>query len=437
MTIFWVGSAILLLLTAAIVFWPYFRYAQDRNRPQSTEVSDSRLAENVALYLEHKSELDREYDDGRLDKSQYDKLIIEIKRNLLSDSWGQSAGHSGAQSRLLMPVAFIALVLGSSFMYFQRGSSGDLLFTKLQQQVTAHNLEALQKGEQPDVEPTKKLIANLKERVKARPDNPQYWYLLGRYSSQVGDFKEAERGFRGAYQLAPEDATLASELAQALFFVNGNRIDEETRFLLERALSLNPEDTTALGLAGIGAFERQDFAKALQYWQRAVDLTPTFAPGRRALEAGITRVQAELDNTAKGAAEGRSAEASRKQKTQNSTDNVSSSIRIPVEVVLSDDLPLPEGAYLFVFAREYGASPMPLLVKRTSATERTMSIILDETMAMTTNERIGQVEQLELVARISLTGQASPQAGDMEGRSSPISLGDIDGSITIVIDKLL
>lgn len=414
MSVFVTGAVILLLLAAATLLWPVWRYRDSQQLAGAG--NQEREAENVALYLEHQKELEADLASGRIDTQQFEKLQQELKRNLLSDQKATAARDARRGGSMILLISIIAVAAASVWLYLARGSSGDVLFTQLQSQVSEHNMAALREGRQPAIEPTLELIKTLEERVKTRPENPQYWYLLGRYGNQVGDYATAVRGFRGAYDISPNDPGLASQLAQSLFFVNDNRMNDEISFLVQRSLELDPEDTTALGLAGIEAFGAQNFQAAADYWQRAVDLTPPNAPGRDALQAGIERARQELGQ---GAASG------------------TSSWRIAVNVSLADGLELPAQGMLFVVAKEFGGSPMPLVASRLPLDSLNESIILDETMAMTSSARLATDKPLELIARISVAGTAMAQAGDLEGRIGPVTMAEIDGELEVVIDKKL
>ncbi|WP_020209608.1 c-type cytochrome biogenesis protein CcmI [Gilvimarinus chinensis] len=417
MTVFIVGAIALSLVTVTCVLWPLFA------RKQRKQAHGHRLAENVALYREHEQELAQSLAAGEIDQVQFDKLVLEAKKNLLSDQPSSSAGYQHGGRWLLLAVASIAVVV-SAVLYLARGASGDVAFTHLQRQVLEDNFLAMQAGESPDPTGTRELIDLVQSRLERHPDNTQYWYLLGNYASQLGDFTLAEKGYREVYQRVPNEPGSASELAQVLFLGQGNRMSEEISFLTNKALEVDADDTTALGLAGIRAFEQQNFAAAAQYWQRAAELTPPGAPGRQALMAGVERARAE--------AQGGKAEPALKSDTNSSAQG--GQWNIPVEVSLADNLQVPAGSTLFVFAREYQGSPMPLAVYRAPAGKFPQAVTLDESMAMTSAERLLQEGQIELVARLSLSGQAMPQSGDLEGRVGPLDMADLPAGIRLIID---
>lgn len=414
MTAFIIGAVALSLFAILCVVWPLF----GSNKSENT--GGQRLEENIALYREHEHELAQSLAAGDIDQSQYDKLVTEAKKNLLADQQATGGGYRSGGRWVLVIVALFTLI-AAAVLYFARGASGDVAFTKLQRQVMEQNFLAMQAGENPDPANTRQLIERIQTRLQKHPENTQYWYLLGSYASQVGDFKLAEKGYREVYQRVPNEPGSASELAQVIFLAQGNRMSDEVSFLTDKALQVDPEDTTALGLAGIRAFEQRNFADAADYWQRAAELTPVGASGRQALMAGVERARAEMQDS----------DASGQSDTEATAQ---SQWAIPLEVTLADNLSAPSGATLFVFAREYQGSPMPLAVYRAPAGRFPLSVTLDESMAMTSADRLLQEGQIEIVARVSASGQAMPQSGDLEGRVGPLDMADLPSAIRISID---
>ncbi|UTF60690.1 c-type cytochrome biogenesis protein CcmI [Gilvimarinus sp. DA14] len=417
MTVFIIGAIALCLVAVACVIWPLFV------RTPNTASSKDRLQENIALYREHEQELAQQLDAGDIDQSQFDKLQLEAKKNLLADQNAVAASYTSGGKWLLVMVALLSLV-AAALLYFARGSSGDIAFNQLQRQVMEENFLAMQAGQSPDPQRIRQLIERVQTRLQKHPDNTQYWYLLGNYASQLGDFALAEQGYREVYQRAPNEPGSASELAQVIFLGQGNRMSDEVSFLTDRALEVDPDDTTALGLAGIRAFEQRNFAEAAKHWQRAADLTPPGASGRQALLAGVERARAEagVNSTDSTSSEQNSAE--------------SSAWQVTVDVALGQGLQAPANATLFVFAREYQGSPMPLAVYRGPAGEFPTSVTLDESMAMTSVDRLSKNAQVELVARLSRSGQAMPASGDLEGSIAPVDMANLPDELTITIDTV-
>jgi cytochrome c-type biogenesis protein CcmH len=96
---------------------------------------------------------------------------------------------------------------------------------------------------------------------------------------------------------------------------------------------------------------------------------------------------------------------------------------------------VPSTATLFIFARAEGGPRMPLAVLRRSASELPTSFALDDSMAMTPATKISGAPAVRVEARISRSGNALPQPGDLVGTSSVVGPGARD--VKIVIDKVV
>ena len=88
---------------------------------------------------------------------------------------------------------------------------------------------------------------------------------------------------------------------------------------------------------------------------------------------------------------------------------------------------------LFVFAREVSGPPMPVAIVRATKKDLPFTFRLDDSNSMMPSRKLSDVGTVVIVARLSKSGQAMPQSGDLEGISQPVKPG-MDG-ITVVIDR--
>jgi len=88
---------------------------------------------------------------------------------------------------------------------------------------------------------------------------------------------------------------------------------------------------------------------------------------------------------------------------------------------------------LFVFAREMSGPPMPVAIVRATKKDLPFTFRLDDSNSMMPSRKLSDVGMVVIVARLSKSGQAMPQSGDLEGISQPVKPG-VDG-ITIIIDR--
>jgi cytochrome c-type biogenesis protein CcmH len=88
---------------------------------------------------------------------------------------------------------------------------------------------------------------------------------------------------------------------------------------------------------------------------------------------------------------------------------------------------------LFVFAREMSGPPMPVAIVRATKKDLPFTFRLDDSTSMMPSRKLSDVGTVVIVARLSKSGQAMPQSGDLEGTSQPVSPGT--EGVTVVIDR--
>jgi cytochrome c-type biogenesis protein CcmH len=80
---------------------------------------------------------------------------------------------------------------------------------------------------------------------------------------------------------------------------------------------------------------------------------------------------------------------------------------------------------VFIFARPAEGSRMPLAILRKQVKDLPIQFTLDDSMGMGQgpNQGLAQAQQVVVGARVSKSGQAMPRAGDLEGFSAPVRVG--------------
>ena len=78
---------------------------------------------------------------------------------------------------------------------------------------------------------------------------------------------------------------------------------------------------------------------------------------------------------------------------------------------------------------------MPLAVKRLKVADLPLTVTLDDSLAMTPEMKLSNFPQVIVGARISPSGQATPQRGDLEGETGPIAPAD-QPSVKVLIERV-
>lgn len=88
-------------------------------------------------------------------------------------------------------------------------------------------------------------IAQLRERLRADPDNHGQWYLLGLALRDEGNFPEAQQAFRRAMELDPRNPDYTAYLGEMLLLTGGDTPPPEAERLFRRVIELQPGNPQA------------------------------------------------------------------------------------------------------------------------------------------------------------------------------------------------
>jgi cytochrome c-type biogenesis protein CcmH len=261
--------------------------------------------------------------------------------------------------------------------------------------------------------------------------------MLSRSYLVLGRLEEAAQASERVLKLTPNDAQALADHADVLAMRAGRVLDGEPMKLIERALKLDPDNLKALALAGAAAFDRGDGNEAARLWDRVALLGPPGSPvvqqaregaaearkmaAERAGPTGGTAApapgQAQAPAAAPAQAPGATQKAPVAGPTVRGTVTLSAALKAQAK---------PEDT-VFIFARNAesgpGASRMPLAIVRKQVKDLPASFTLDDSLAMGPGMGLSSAQQVVVGARISRSGQAMPQPGDLEGLSAPVAVG--------------
>ncbi|HEX5307330.1 MAG TPA: tetratricopeptide repeat protein [Dyella sp.] len=268
-------------------------------------------------------------------------------------------------------------------------------------------------------------LAELRAHLKDSPDDAQGWLLLAQTTSAMGQSSEARNAYDQLLRLAPNNPVAMVGWAEADSMARADhRIEGRSRELLERAVKLEPDNQRALWLLGISDFQQDRYADAAATWRR---LQPLLEPGSSVATAVAQQIAAADARAGGGAPAPASSVATA----------ASQGPRLTVQVSLAPALKdkLKPGDTLFVFARAEQGPPMPLAVARLDAGQLPATVELTDAMAMAPTMKLSTVPRVFIGARISHSGQAIGQAGDLEGDAGVVAV-DRREPIAVLIDQV-
>ena len=394
-------------------------------RPPVQAAADAHEEANAQVYRDQSADLAREHALGHLNDAEYDQALEELKLRL-RDDWvsGPVQAPTGASDRPRKTVLALCLMLPvcAVLLYGTWGSPMGL-------DPAALALSAPDDGPNATVTPEKiaQMVGQLERRLQDEPNNVDAWVMLARLQRSQEKFPASEKSFAKALTLTPDD-DLAVERAEVVAQVQGGDFSGEPWAVINRILKANPNQNNALLLAGSASFSEGRFAQAIQYWERVRASLPPQSEDINALDSALAqarerlapgRASAQLPDS--GRASAQSAPSGGISAQPASPPSVSNA-RIAGRVSLAPELVAQTSPNdtVFIYATPTQGGRMPLAIVRTTVAALPFDFVLDDSQAMGPQSKLSSASEVVLKARISKTGQAMAQPGELGVSLGPI-----------------
>jgi cytochrome c-type biogenesis protein CcmH len=379
--------------------------------------SPDRETASLAVLRDQLAELETDLARGILAPERYEQARQELERRVLDEVDLEAPARAAAPATVN---AWTAAILGATIPI-----AAIVLYVILGTP-SAHLAKAPGAGPRHDVDAgqLEAMVARLAAQVEGSPEDAKGWTLLARSYSVMGRYPEAVRAYERAAALVPRDADLLADFADTLAVTQGRNLQGKPLELVQRALEIDPEHWKALALAGTAAFDRKDYGRAIAYWERLERVAPAGSEIGRSVGESIAeaRALAGAKRAAPGSPQVASAPAGAKV-----TGKVTLAEALAVNAAPTDTV--------FIFARAASGPPMPLAVLRKQVKDLPLDFMLDDSMAMAPDLKLSRFSEVIVVARISRSGSATPQSGDVQGFSEAVKIGAT--GVSVVIDTAL
>lgn len=248
-------------------------------------------------------------------------------------------------------------------------------------------------------------IDRLAAHLAETPDDLQGWALLGRSRKAQERFAEAREAFARAHALAPEDADLMVEYAEAITLAGTTRmIEGEALSLIERALAVDPRQQRALWFLGIHHVQHERWNDAIASWERLLPLVPEQTRPALVGQINEARQRAGLPPI------------------QDTAPDAVLTVVVDIDPALRGHL--RPGDTLYVMARQPDGPNMPLAVKRLPATGFPLTVGLSDADSPMPTLKLSEQAGARLIARISHSGDAAARPGDLEATPLDVTLSE-------------
>jgi cytochrome c-type biogenesis protein CcmH len=414
--LFWIASIVLLIVAALFVLFPLWRHY--RPAPSGEEI---RTETNLGIFEERQRELNNELAHGNLDADQYEALLLELKKSLLSDTVKATGAREAGASKQkqtgkagkewlnkAIPVAMVVLIPIVAFLMYERwGYLSDVQLMGLYEQTIDPS---------NDEQQTRDLVISLGRVVQEDESNQWAWYFLGRNFSNLGMFNEAEIAFQRSSDLmvdGPDKAATLGLLAQIKYLLAEGELNDEVLEVIELARLINPSENASLQLLSVDAEIKGDYQTAIGYWRLMIQSSPNSAQAQQLRQ--------------------RIAEAQRLIAQEGGAD-LERGPSIEINISLADGLILPAGLRLFVAARNAEQEGIPpLAATDLRADDLPATVTLDSSMAITPMFNLASADTIYVTATVSLTGSANVQSGDYRVVSENFAHNNQHAVIDLVI----
>ncbi|HEY5603461.1 MAG TPA: c-type cytochrome biogenesis protein CcmI [Gammaproteobacteria bacterium] len=429
------STVVLLLIVAALLF-----LLPPLIQRQTSKSAIERKELNIMLYKDQLAELEADLKSETITREQFEQAHADLERNLLQDV---ADGDGGKPRALTISGNLAAIVVGVAIPAVAIGLYAHLGTGKVGFEPENFRPEQSTQGHEGTLE---QQLAKLQEHLKQNPGDAEAWMMLARSYYFLKQYQTASDGFAKAVAITSEqNPDLLADYADALAMASGRNMAGKPYELVKKALTIDPGHQKSLWLAATATYQAQDFKTTLDYWltlrsqfpegsENYLQMTRNIAEVKQflgmATDAEIAIVQRAETGTVTPAAGGEAA-ATAATASPNASASVSGKVSGVVSLDPSMQAKILPSDTLFVFARAASGPRMPLAIIRTSVAELPLTFALDDSLAMNPQMKISNFKEVIVGARISKTGNAMPQSGDLSGQSDVVPLGAEGLQITI------
>jgi cytochrome c-type biogenesis protein CcmH len=402
MITFYIAAIVLVLLVLAALFRPFFW--------KTTVHHASRQQLNAAIYKEEIAKLEKERSEGLIDGATYEISHAEMRQRLFQDtSEDDGVAVLGSPKKTIIALTIFIPVIAAA-MYFWLGSAQQIADGGAKQQVA-----------QQDVE---KMVAGLAAKMEQDPSNLKGWAMLARSYKVMGRPKDAEKAYDRAGSYLDTDPQLLADYADVSASNANGSFEGKPQAIINRALKADPNNMMALWLAGTADYNRGDYKGAVQVWGRLAKLLPADSEDMKMIQGSIMEARGKANLPP---------EPLVSQATSPVIAVSSKNINGTVEINPDLKSRIKPDYIVMVIARAPGAR-MPVAIMRGKAADLPLRFVLNDALAMTPDALISNLSEATIEVRISKSGQAKAEPGDLYSEIQTVKVGT--NNLKVVVDQV-
>jgi cytochrome c-type biogenesis protein CcmH len=410
-----------LLLILAVIWAPFIKQQENNISIDDTQRDET----NVRLYHEHKAEIEKDFKQNNIDDENYQYLLTELDNTLLQDMENQDLENSTPQDTKAMGIAWpvglsVFILFFSFYLYGEIGT-----YEKLTNMTAPAPMEQSTNPEKQAINEIKQLM----DVTKTEPENSDAWYRLGQSLVTVSEFESALKAYDQVLRIEGPQADVYGAKAQATYYMNEQKIDTRVQGFIDQALKIDPNDPSTNILLGMHNFIAANYEVAISHWQRVVDSEKQNV-NKQALIEVIEEAKTRLANPDAITA-----------KTSDTQVTVSGP-QLTVNVKLSDEIleklsqETDKTVFIYAISSDTSRGRMPLAAVKILASDLPITIVLDDSRAMTPQAKLSDVDIVHIYAVVSAKGGAGINSGDYKAELNNVAVNTTE-QLNLVISNIV
>lgn len=417
---FWIICTIFILITLAFILPSLL---------SKNLIQDATREQNIVIAKEQLADLELRFKQGDINQEDYQSTKDELEMSLFNDLEKpdlESADSPQSGKNVSAWFALLIIPLTAIPVYM---NLGNLDFAKhLDPKIVADEYARINNPVKADGSPDlEKIAENLKAEMESNPTDPKGWFMLGRAYMSLKNYKDAAESFDKSLSIRPDLSDTMVSLANALSLENKGKLIGRPRTLVNKALTIDSGNVTALWLSGMAASQEGEYLESIEQWEKVLPFLETKPSQMKSVTALIAESKRRLKPTEKS-----ELAAAQNKVKENDVDTDNKEVKVTIS--LSDnfkDKASPDD-FVFIYAKAMSGPPMPLAAVKKQVKDLPVEIVLNDEMAMMPSLKLSSFKNVSVGARISKTGEPIAKNGDLFNEKEGVTLGD---TISLEIDK--
>ena len=393
MTLFLLSASSLLLISIIAII----RTLLNKNNEKINSNQNS-----IDIYNQKLKEINFDIENHLITKSEANNAIEELEYSLIKDNKNtdildSKLYFSNLESKKTISIILLLVIpvfVISVYSFIGTPNSIEKLVLVSDLKNTKSDSEKLVSVEQ--------MLKRVERRLLDDPNNSDDWLMLANSYVVLKRYPEAIRALENLYRLKGDDPSLLFRYADVLAMANSGIFAGKPSELIKKALQLDPQNTMGLWLAGLVAYEEGEVKKAINYWENVLPKLETGSEEEKNIRKYIEFAK-ENNNI------------SIQNNDSITQEKIEYSLKLSIE--LSPNFTnINKNKAVFIYAKPINSpNNMPIIVLRKTVADLPLLVEMNDSMSMLPSNKLSDYKSVQVLAKISKSGNAKSEKGDLIG----------------------